>query len=87
MMLGNSITPSLAVLSWPMEKPMEQKNQIEPLSVSVEDAARIVGFSRSSIYELIAKGEVKTFKIGRRRLVLMTELKSWVERAAGVGAR
>jgi len=66
---------------------MEQKNQIEPLSVSVEDAARIVGFSRSSIYELIAKGEVKTFKIGRRRLVLMTELKSWVERAAGVGAR
>lgn len=66
---------------------MEQKNQIEPLSVSVEDAARIVGFSRSSIYELIAKGEVKTFKIGRRRLVLMTELKSWVERAAGIGAR
>ncbi|WDH45957.1 helix-turn-helix domain-containing protein [Pseudomonas chlororaphis] len=57
------------------------------LSVSVEDAARIVGYSRSGMYELIAKGEIKTFKLGRRRLILMTELKVWIERAAKEGAR
>lgn len=57
------------------------------LSVSVEDAARIVGYSRSGMYELIAKGEIKTFKLGRRRLILMTELKIWIERAAKEGAR
>lgn len=57
------------------------------LSVSVEDAARIVGYSRSGVYELIAKGEIKTFKLGRRRLILMTELKVWIERAAKEGAR
>jgi len=57
------------------------------LSVSVEDAARIVGYSRSGVYELIAKGQIKTFKLGRRRLILMSELKAWIERAAKEGAR
>jgi excisionase family DNA binding protein len=66
---------------------MEQANQISPLSVSVEDAARIVGYSRSGVYELIASGDLKAFKVGRRRLILMTELKAWVERAAKDGAR
>ncbi|MBX7278054.1 helix-turn-helix domain-containing protein [Pseudomonas sp. ERGC3:05] len=66
---------------------MEQANQLSPLSVSVEDAARIVGYSRSGVYELIASGDLKAFKVGRRRLILMTELKAWVERAAKDGAR
>lgn len=66
---------------------MEQNRQITALSVSVEDAARVVGYSRSGVYELIASGELKAFKIGRRRLILMSELKLWVERAAKAGAR
>lgn len=66
---------------------MNQAQQIAPLSVSVEDAAKIVGYSRSGVYELIASGELKAFKLGRRRLILMTELKSWVERAAKEGER
>ncbi|VVN47580.1 helix-turn-helix domain-containing protein [Pseudomonas fluorescens] len=66
---------------------MNQAQQIAPLSVSVEDAAKIVGYSRSGVYELIASGDLKAFKLGRRRLILMTELKSWVERAAKDGAR
>ena len=66
---------------------MTSAEQIAPLSVSVEDAARIVGYSRSGVYELIASGDLKAFKVGRRRLILMTELKAWVERAAKVGAR
>ncbi|MCU1750069.1 helix-turn-helix domain-containing protein [Pseudomonas sp. 6D_7.1_Bac1] len=66
---------------------MEQAHQIAPLSVSVEDAARIVGYSRSGVYELIASGDLKAFKLGRRRLILMAELKAWIERAAKEGAR
>ena len=66
---------------------MEQAHQIAPLSVSVEDAARIVGYSRSGAYELIASGDLKAFKLGRRRLILMTELKTWIERAAKAGTR
>ena len=69
------------------EPKMLAAEQPAALSVSVEDAARIVGYSRSGVYELIAKGEIKTFKLGRRRLILMTELKVWIERAAKEGAR
>lgn len=66
---------------------MSKIAQPTPLSVSVEDAARLVGHSRSGIYEVIAQGELKAFKLGKRRLILVTELKAWIERAAKVGAR
>lgn len=66
---------------------MEQAQQIAPLSVSIEDAVRIVGHSRTGIYEVIASGDLKTFKLGKRRLILMTELRAWIERAAKAGAR
>lgn len=66
---------------------MSQIAQPTPLSVSVEDAARLVGHSRSGIYEVIAQGELKAFKLGKRRLILVTELKAWIERSAKVGAR
>lgn len=66
---------------------MSQAALIAPLSVSVEEAARLVGHSRSGIYEVIARGELKAFKLGKRRLILMVELKAWIERAAKVGAR
>ncbi|HEX4549913.1 DNA-binding protein [Pseudomonas sp. MPR-ANC1] len=58
-----------------------------PISVSVEEAARLVGHSRSGIYEVIAQGELKAFKLGKRRLILMTELRAWIERAASEGSR
>ncbi|WP_247258077.1 helix-turn-helix domain-containing protein [Pseudomonas moorei] len=67
---------------------MEQTpQQMAPLSVSVEESARILVISRSATYELIAQGEIKTFKIGRRRLALASELKVFIERAAKAGAR
>jgi excisionase family DNA binding protein len=66
---------------------MNQEARIAPLSVSVEDAASIVGYSRSGIYEVIASGDLKAFKLGKRRLILMTELRAWIERAAKAGAR
>ncbi|WP_115989110.1 helix-turn-helix domain-containing protein [Pseudomonas sp. H26/SER47-MNA-CIBAN-0231] len=66
---------------------MLQATMATPISVSVEEAARLVGHSRSGIYEVIAQGELKAFKLGKRRLILMTELKAWIERAAKAGSR
>ena len=77
----------LAKLTRQQEIKMSQAALIAPLSVSVEEAARLVGHSRSGIYEVIARGELKAFKLGKRRLILMVELKAWIERAAKVGAR
>lgn len=60
---------------------------VPSLSVSVEEAARLTGHSRSGIYEVIASGDLKSFKLGRRRLILMSELRAWIEQVARRGAR
>jgi len=66
---------------------MSQLAALPPLSVSVEKAARMTGYSRSGIYEVMANGDLKAFKLGKRRLILVAELKAWIERAAKAGAR
>ncbi len=39
-------------------------------AVSIVEAGRITGLSRSTIYELMNEGRLKTIKIGRRRLII-----------------
>jgi len=44
---------------------------LEPLVYTVDQAARLLGISRSHAYDLIARGEfpVATRQLGRRRLI------------------
>jgi len=41
----------------------------EPFAFRVEEAARLIGVSRATIYVLIARGDLRTIKIRKRRLV------------------
>jgi excisionase family DNA binding protein len=41
----------------------------EPLTISVEDAARLLGISRGLAYEAARRGELPTIRLGRRLLV------------------
>ena len=66
---------------------MAQTQAIQPLSVGIEEAARSLGIARSMMYEMVGKGEIQSFKIGRRCLILASELKSFIERVAQDGAR
>lgn len=66
---------------------MEQALPIQPLAVGPEEAARLTSHSRSAIYGAIAKGELQAFKSGKRRLILVKELKAWINRVAKVGSR
>lgn len=45
-----------------------------PQLLSIPDAARRAGVSRTLIYSLIASGELRSVKVGRRRLVPEHEL-------------
>ena len=45
-----------------------------PPFLSIGDAAQALGIGRSTLYEAIARGEVRTVTIGRRRLVARSEL-------------
>ena len=44
-------------------------DHIERQTLTVEEAARLLGISRSSAYEAVRRGELPTVKIGRRYVV------------------
>ena len=52
---------------------------IEPISMRVNDACRFTGISRSTLYLLIAKGDVEIIKLGASTLVITDSLKRYVE--------
>ena len=51
---------------------------LEPLLLSVEEAAEVLRLGRSTLYELIASGEIPSLTIGRSRRVPLAALKEWV---------
>lgn len=55
-------------------KPEERACKAEPLTVTVPEAARILGIGRASAYEAARIGQIPTIKIGRRRLVARSAL-------------
>ncbi|MGQ3228762.1 MAG: helix-turn-helix domain-containing protein [Blastomonas fulva] len=52
---------------------------IEPISMRVPDACRFTGISRSTLYLLIARGEVEVVKMGTSTLVLTESLRQLIE--------
>jgi excisionase family DNA binding protein len=50
----------------------------DPISVDIPTACRMSGISRSFLYEVLAAGQVRSVRAGRRRLVLVDSLRSWL---------
>lgn len=50
-------------------------SQIVPISVRVPEAVRMTGLCRSTIYELIASGELEASKVGRSTVILVDSLR------------
>ncbi len=48
-------------------------------TVSIVDAGKALGVGRSTIYELINSGDLKTIKIGRRNLVTIESIRALVD--------
>jgi excisionase family DNA binding protein len=46
----------------------------KPITVSVRECARIIGISRSMIYEAIGRGELAAHKDGDRTLITMASI-------------
>lgn len=51
---------------------------VSQLAAGPEEAGRMTGHTRSAIYTAIARGELKSFKSGKRRLILISELERWI---------
>jgi excisionase family DNA binding protein len=51
----------------------------EPLAISIEDVTKASGLGRSKVYEEIRDGRLLARKVGKRTLILMADLKAWLE--------
>lgn len=63
------------------EAPLIGSTSVEnqTLLVTIEEAARLLGIGRTTMFELIGRGEVKSVRLGRRRLIARRQLESFVE--------
>ncbi|EXL06670.1 helix-turn-helix domain-containing protein [Aquamicrobium defluvii] len=52
--------------------------QNDAVAYSVADAARVSGMGRSTVYNAISAGELKARKLGKRTVVLRTDLEEWL---------
>ncbi len=66
---------------------MAQTSMASPLAVGPAEAGNMTGHSRSAIYEAIARGDLSSFKSGKRRLILVNELERWLQGMAKAGQR
>lgn len=56
----------------------ELRELTDVLAVAPAEAARIMGVGRTTIYEAIGAGVLKSVKIGKRRLITIEALRAWL---------
>lgn len=59
------------------------ENTREKLTLSVAEAAQLLGISAATAYELTHRADFPAFRIGNRTLVSRRLLEKWVDREAG----
>lgn len=55
------------------------------LAVSPAEAARLAGIGRTTLYEALGSGALRSLKIGKRRLITIEALKDWLAAAECAG--
>lgn len=60
---------------------------MEPLAVTLSEASRITGLSRTSLYKLFSNRQLTPRKAGKRTLILVSELEAFVKNLPTGGAQ
>jgi excisionase family DNA binding protein len=58
----------------------------QPLIYSVEEAARVLRVSRDTTYELLRSGQLRSMKVGRRRLIPAIAIHEYIHTCMAVTA-
>jgi len=61
---------------------MNESNAPRPLAYSIKDAVQVSSIGRTTLYGLIASGDIETVKVGKRRLVKAASLARFIGVAA-----
>lgn len=55
-------------------------DKLEPLAVGTTEAARLMGISRPTLYQLLSRADFPSFRVGGRVLVSVAGLQAWIDR-------
>ncbi len=58
---------------------LREENETEDLVYSLNEAAQLLRIGRTSLYELLAAKELRSIKIGSRRLIAREDIEAFVE--------
>ncbi len=64
-------------------EPSSAEPVAEPILVRVEEAARLLSLSRSTIYEMLDAGELPSVRRGTARRIPVAALRAWVAQQTG----
>jgi excisionase family DNA binding protein len=57
---------------------MSESKEIEPIAIDIPEVCRRASLGRTLIYNEISNGRLPTLRVGRRRLVLLEDLKRFL---------
>jgi excisionase family DNA binding protein len=65
-----------------LERPQVERGQVvsEPLLLRVEEAARMLSLSRTTVYLLMESGQLPSIKCGTARRIPRVALDEWINR-------
>lgn len=52
---------------------------LEPLAVGTTEAARLLGVSRPTLYQLLNRQDFPSFRVGNRVLISVAGLQAWID--------
>ena len=55
-------------------------DKLEPLAVSAPEAARLLGVSKPTVYQLMNREDFPAFKVGARTLISVEGLREWIRK-------
>jgi len=72
--------PQNGTLSGTVEHLQSERGQViaEPLLLRVEEAARMLSLSRTTVYELMESGQLPSIKCGTARRIPRAALDEWI---------
>lgn len=56
------------------------QKKLEPLVIGTTEAARLLGISRPTLYQLLGRSDFPCFRVGSRRLISVAGLQAWIDR-------
>ncbi|MCY4336359.1 MAG: helix-turn-helix domain-containing protein [Litoreibacter sp.] len=61
----------------------DDSKQHQPIAVSPDEAARLAGIGRTTLYAALAKGALPSIKIGTRRLIRVDAIRDFLAQNEG----